>query len=85
MVARGGAGEGAAEPFAVGRVAAVHEDAQAHEVAYEAGGGDRGAQFVADLAAAGDEGLFLGYASPLARQDVEPDVVRVPAEGVTQG
>lgn len=32
----GGAGEGTAEPFAVGRVAAVHEQAEPHQIAHQA-------------------------------------------------
>lgn len=84
-VARSGVGEGAAEPFAVRRVAAVHEEAQAHQVAGQAGGDDGRAEFVADLAAAADEGLLVGDALPLAGQLVEPQVVGVPAQGGAGG
>ncbi len=54
---------------------------QMHQVAHEAGGDHGGPERVADLAAAADEGLLLGYALPLAGQDMEPQIVRVPAEG----
>lgn len=76
-----GPGEGAAEPFAVRRVAPVHQQGEPHQVADQAGGLDRRAEFVADLAAAADEGFLLGDALPLTGQDVEPEVVGVPAQG----
>src|SRR5699024_2745498 len=81
----GGTGEGAAEPFGVGRVAAVHEQVQAHEVADQACGDHGGAEVVADLAAAADEGLLLGQAPPLAGEDVQPQVAGVPAEPIPCG
>lgn len=79
------AGEGGAQPFVVRGVAAVHQEAQAHQVAGEVGGDRRRAEFVAHLAAAAYEGLLLGDVVPLAGQGVEPDVSGVPAEGVAQG
>ncbi len=81
----GGAGkprEGAAQPLAVRRVAAVHQQAQPHQVAGQARGDDDGAQVVAGLGAPAGKGLFLPDPLPLAGQQVQPHVARVPRQGV---
>lgn len=42
---------------------------------------DSGAELVAHFAATADEGFLLGDALPLAGEQVEPEIVRVPVEG----
>ena len=74
-----------AEPLAVRRVAALEQEREAHHVADEPRGDDARAELVADLRGATDERLLLVDAAPLAREQPEPDVVRVPRERCPHG
>ena len=75
-------GERGAEPLAVRRVLAFDQEAEAHDVADEARGDDRGTGVVADLRTASGERLLLRDALPLTAEDVQPDRVRVPRQVV---
>ena len=72
--------ERGAEPLAVRSVASLDEKAEAHEVARDAGGNDARPDIVARLGAATNERLLVGYALPLARHDVQPNIARIPRE-----
>ncbi len=74
-------GEGGAQPLAVRRVAAAHQQAEPHQVAGEPGGDHGRAELVTGLGAPAGETLFLGDALPLAGQHVPPHVARVPGQG----
>lgn len=62
------------------RVPALEEEAQPHEVPGETGGDDAGAEVVPDLRSPADERLLPVDAPPLAGEQPEPHVVRVPAQ-----
>jgi hypothetical protein len=71
-------GDGGAQPLAVGRVAPVHQQAQPHQVAGQPRGDDNRAQVVTGLGAPAGKVLFLPDPLPLAGQQVQPHVVRIP-------
>jgi len=59
----------------------VHQQAQPHQVAGQPGGDDNRAQVIAGLGAPAGEGFFLPDPLPLAGQQMQPHVVRVPGQG----
>ena len=73
------------EPLRVRRVAALLQEAEAHDVAHELRRDDRRTELVADLCGAADERLLLVDAAPLTGHEPEPDVVRVPAKSLAHG
>jgi hypothetical protein len=57
----------------LGRVAALLEEAQPHDVADEPGGHDTRAELVSDLRGSADERLLLIETPPLAGEDPQPE------------
>jgi hypothetical protein len=64
----------------VRRVAAVHQQPQAHQVAGQPGDDNSGAQLVARLGASPWGTLFLRDPSPLAAEHVQLYVLRIPTQ-----
>ena len=62
--------ERAAEPLAVRRVSALHQEGEPHHVPDDSSRDQAAAEFVPDLGAASDEALFLPDPLPLAREPV---------------
>ena len=72
--------ERGAEPLAVRRVAAVHQQAQPHQVTGQPGGDDHRAEVVTGLGAPAGKRFFLADPLPLAGQQIAPDVPGVPGQ-----
>src|SRR5207302_9787149 len=72
--------ERGAEPLRVRRVLALDEDAQPHHITHQPRRDDRRSKLVAYLARAPDERLLLIEPSPLAGEQVQPYVVRIPSQ-----
>ena len=68
------------EPFAVRRVPALEQEAEADELTHEPRCQNARTQFVAHLRGPTDEGFFLVDAPPLTREQPEPDLVGIPRE-----
>src|SRR3712207_2743380 len=72
--------EGRAEPLRVGRVGALHKEAEAHQVADEARADEGRAYLVADESGAPHQVLLLPDARPGGGEQVEPHVFRIICE-----
>lgn len=76
--------EGGTEPFAVGDILFIEVEAEAHNFLGEAGGEEAGAEVIAGVAGAAEEGFFLSDATPLGGEEIEPEVVGVVVELVAE-
>jgi hypothetical protein len=70
------------QPLAVRGVAPLKQEAQPHHVPGQPGDQHPAAQVVADLVGPAREVLLLGDAAPLAGQLPQPQVTRVPGQGL---
>lgn len=70
----GQSGKGGAKPFGIGRIAALDQHCEPHDISDHARGDYAGANLVTGIPGSTNIGAFLGDASPLGRELVKPHV-----------
>ncbi len=77
--------EGGAEPLAVRRIAALLQEGEPHQVAHQACREHTRAELVVDLGRPPDERFLLVDPPPLAREQPQPQLIRIPAQAPAHG